>query len=372
MKRLLSLCMGIVFCIFIGYFMSGCGVKDYDFYEYHTYISNETDSQLVVVIKAHYYLDAQQKYDTTFHMASQSIVELPDMHTPYYVIHYIQLQSTEGYLIREFIGGDIVWKEEHEFVSLEKPAWLDISYKTFIITPDMVVADNSDNTLTVYENTPRVAEAILDVPVEDATCYLETQGFSFDSKAGSTDEYLFTKNTSLLECSYNASIMLMFGTDRGAVSYVTAVQRMETEESAYDLYWKWTQYTASIRLPEISVWNSDIIVKDISGSQMLSKWTTYTDGSYVKKVLDDRTEDYKNGTITKEQYDMYVSTYTHGRECFTEDYKREKGNIDSVSEHYVNDDGNKSPKEINMYMYMNNGGHIELHYETHNFIVHWI
>ena len=239
------------------------------------------------------------------------------------------------------------------------------------VVASMLCACNQDVQLGTYEDAPKVAEALIGKTAAEATAYLEKQGFCFGDKADYSNEYVFSKDASLKEFSYEASIMLMFGTFEGdTVKYAAAMQRMQTEKSARDLYWKWSHYTATVTLPDFSYWGGDIVVKDAAQSQQPDRWPTYCDGSTVKQMLADREEDYKNGRITKEEYDSYVTTYTHGREQFWTDYKREGDNIDSASEQYRNEVGH--PKEIELILYTNNGGEIELYYNTRDFIVHWV
>lgn len=240
------------------------------------------------------------------------------------------------------------------------------------VTAGMLCACNPDVQLNSNEDSPKVAEALLGMTSAEATAYLEKQGFCFGNKADYADEYVFSKDASLREFSYEASIMLMFGTfETDTVKYAAAFHRMQTEKSARDLYWKWSHYTATVTLPKVYFWNGSFVVKYLAQSQQPDRWTTYCDGSIAKQMLDDREEDYKNGKITKEEYDSYVTTYTRGREQFWTDYKREGDNIDSAYEEYRNEGDNYKPKEIELSVYMNNGGEIQLYYETRDFVVHW-
>ena len=237
------------------------------------------------------------------------------------------------------------------------------------VVASMLCACNQDVQLGAYEDAPKVAEALMGMTSAEATAYLERQCFYFGNKANN-DEYVFSKDAAQSEFSYEASIMLMFGTSNDTVRYAAALQRMQTEKSARDLYWKWSHYTATVTLPDVYFWDGGIVVKDLTQSQQPDRWTTYCDGSSVKQMLADRTEDYKNGRITKEEYDSYATTYSRNRAQFWTDYKREGDNIDSASEHYRNEGGH--PKEIELILYTNNGGEIELYYETRDFIVHWV
>ena len=240
------------------------------------------------------------------------------------------------------------------------------------VVASMLCSCNPDVQLGTYEDAPKVAETLLGKTSAEATAYLQKLGFNFGNKADYADEYVFSKDASLKEFSYEASIMLMFGTYNDTVKYAGALQRMQTEKSARDLYWKWSHYTASVTLPKVYFWNGSIIVKDLTQSQQPDRWTTYHDGSSIKQMLAEREEDYKNGRITKEQYDSYVDTYTRrNRELFWTDYKREGDNIDSAYEEYRNKGEDYKPKEVGISLDMNNGGEIQLYYETRDFVVRW-
>ena len=238
----------------------------------------------------------------------------------------------------------------------------------------MLCSCNPDVTLNSNEDSPKIAEAILDMPVQEAMKYLEKNGFRFGSKADYSNEYVFSKDASLSEFSNDASIMLMFGTFEGdTVRYAAAMHRMQTEKSARDLYWKWSHFAATVIKPTFSYWSGHVSVKDLSISQQPDKGTYYCGGTTVEQMLKDRTDDYNNGKITKEEYDQYVEIYSkYNQSKFWADFKRETDNIDSAFEQYRNEDSTGHPKEIELNVYMNNGGEIELYYSTHNFVVHWI
>jgi hypothetical protein len=65
---------------------------------------------------------------------------------------------------------------------------------------------------------------------------------------------------------------------------------------------------------------------------------------------------------------MWLSVYSLTKERFWTDFKSEGENINSASEHYTD---YSLPKEVELIYYANNGGRIELHYETHNFVRRW-
>lgn len=233
----------------------------------------------------------------------------------------------------------------------------------------MLSSCDPDRNMNSFEDTPIVAEAILGMPVQQACSYLERQGFIFGNKADYTDEYVFSKDAGLSEFSYDASIMLMFGTFNDTVKYVDAVHRMKTEQSAYDLYWKWSHFAETVIKPEVSLWRGFLYLKEASDK---GRSTSYCEGTRVKQALNDLEESLKNGSITQEQYDEMKASYIKDRKQFWADYKRAKGNVSSASDEYTNDESTGHPKEIHVYLFMNNGGNIELNYATHNFVMHWI
>ena len=240
------------------------------------------------------------------------------------------------------------------------------------VVASMLCACNQDVQLGTYEDAPKVAEALIGKTAAEATAYLEKQGFYFGDKADYSNEYVFSKDASLKEFSYEASIMLMFGTFEGdTVKYAAAMQRMQTEKSARDLYWKWSHYTGKITMPHVDeYWGGSIHVKDAEQSHIQKGRASYYEGTATKEMLNERKEQYQNGIISKEEYDHWIAVYSQGREQFWADYKREGDNIESVIETYRNE-GNH-PNEIGIKLYTNNGGEIELYYETRDFIVHWV
>lgn len=191
----------------------------------------------------------------------------------------------------------------------------------------LLTACNPDVQLHDYEDTPKVAEHILGMSVQEANKYLESQGFHFGQKADYANEYVYSKDKKFSEFSYDASIMLMFGTfNTDSVYYVDASQRMDTEKNAYDLYWKWSHYTANTTLPKSTYWSGSV-----------------------------------NGTYYQ----------TGEQEKFWTDYKQMAESLNHAGEHYRNEGDNVPQKEIEMWVDMNNGGRIELNYETHNFVWIW-
>ena len=156
---------------------------------------------------------------------------------------------------------------------------------------------NPDVQLGSQENIPEVAEHLLGMSVPEAMQYLEKQGFIFGSKADYANEYVFSRDASLTEFSYEATAMLMFGTFEGdTVRYADGMQCPKTEQAARDLYWKWSHYTAVVTLKEVERWDGDLVLKDLSGSSLKNKWMSYIDGSSAKQMLDGYRDKYELST----------------------------------------------------------------------------
>ncbi len=248
-------------------------------------------------------------------------------------------------------------------------------YCLSIIITSMIMfcSCNPDAELNTNENTPKIAEELLGMTVSKAYKHLEKNGFKSHNRMDEDTEKVFSKDESLSEFSYEAAIMLAFGDYNDTVRKVVAIQRMQTEKAARDLYWKWSHFAATVIKPTFSLWSGYVSVKDLSISQQPDRGTNYCGGTEVEQMLKDRTDDYNNGKITKEEYDQYVEAYTkYNQSKFWTDFKREADNIDSAYEQYRNEESTGHPKEIELNVYMNNGGEIELYYSTHNFVVHWI
>ena len=232
------------------------------------------------------------------------------------------------------------------------------------------ISCNSDVQLGSDENIPEVAEHVLGMTTQQAINYLASKGYVFGNKVEYADEYVFSRDRNISEFSYEASTMLMFGVFKGdTVKYASGLQRMKTKKSACDLYLKWSYYSASITMPKGTAWSGTIALKQNPDD----RYTHYCDGDGIKQALEQLTEDYNNGKMTKEMYDMWVEVYTHNKDIFWTDYKQENANdnIDSAFEFYQIPESTGHPKELQLTVYTNNEGDIELEYRTRNFEIHW-
>lgn len=242
--------------------------------------------------------------------------------------------------------------------------------KIFLLAALMVasfISCNPDVQLGSDENIPKVAEHILGLPTQQAIDYLASEGYVFGYKNDFANEYVFSRDPNISGFSYEASTMLGFGTFTGdTVQYASGLQRMNTEKSACDLYLKWSYYSAKFTMPRGTAWSGNITLKQHADD----RYTTYSDGDGRQQALAQLEEDYKNGKITKEQYDMWMEVYRHNKDMFWADYKQENAtdNIYSAYEQYVIPESTGHPKELELVVYTNNGGNIELMYNISNFV----
>lgn len=119
--------------------MSGCATKDRMFEYDYSYVSNETECQLMVTVQALNSGDAKQTHDTTLVMAPHDQSDISVMTQSGYQIDNIRIFSLEGELIRSFSAGEIEWKrEEIDKSEPEKNYWCYIHNRIFVIKSDML------------------------------------------------------------------------------------------------------------------------------------------------------------------------------------------------------------------------------------------
>lgn len=231
--------------------------------------------------------------------------------------------------------------------------------------------------LTQDENIPEVAEQLLGMTYENAMQYLEKQRFAFGVLADNGVEYGFSRDLTLTEFSYDATELLVCAIRNDTVIHVYATHSSQTRKSASDLYGKWSHYTAQSTFSAIELWQGSISI-EISEDPMFGnpiESYSYHEGSLIDEQLKQAETEYKNGTITKEEYEEIRDIYSQKkRNVFWSDYQRyaDKDVLDSAHEHYTNSEATGHPKETSIALYMNNGGKIEVRYETQNFITRWV
>ena len=246
----------------------------------------------------------------------------------------------------------------------------------FILAALCLLASCNEDVVTLKqeENIPEVAEHLLGMTNEAAMQYLQTQRYVFGLESEHSNEYVFSRDFTLSEFSYDAAEMLYYGTyGTDTVRYVVALHRSNSRKSASDLYGKWSHYTAQTTFSGIEMWTGDLSVM-ISADPYHGESYSYCEGTLIDEQRKQAEEDYKNGTITEDKYTNLMKIYSSGRKNFWVDYQRAADNetIYSASEHYRNSEATEQPKETEITLDMNNGGKIELHYETQNFVTHWV
>lgn len=249
--------------------------------------------------------------------------------------------------------------------------------KMFIILLAVVVftACKKEETvvLTQDENIPEVAEQLLGMTYENAMQYLEKQRFAFGVLADNGVEYGFSRDLTLKEFSYDATELLVCAIRNDTVIHVYATHRSQTRKSASDLYGKWSHYTAQSTFSKVEQWTGSLSV-DISEDEIFGNTIesyAYNEGTLIDEQLKQTETDYKNGIISKEEYEELKEMFSsRKRSVFRSDLRRyaDKDMLESAYEYYRNSDASGQPKETSIELYMNNGGKIEVRYETQNFI----
>ena len=227
-----------------------------------------------------------------------------------------------------------------------------------------------------YEDIPQVAAEILGMRPDDAIAYLQKRGYNIRTAAdlgdcGTTNgEYAFSKDPSQTAFSTQSSIVIMFGTFyTDTVRYVSGLKRMETTESAVELYDKWSKYVFKKVMPKPYLWRGSIWSNNVDNS--------YSQGRAVDEEIANLKARYANGEIAEEEYQMWLESYANDRKKFEQDYEAFKPDIKSVNEDYHQfdldgvDTAPNIPKEIEMYYDPDNDGRVELYFSITNFITHW-
>lgn len=239
----------------------------------------------------------------------------------------------------------------------------------------LLASCHTDETVTLKqeENIPEVAEHLLGMTHEEAIQYLEAQRFVFGVAMTNSVEYVFSRDFTLTEFSYDAAEMLCCGIYNDTVRFVNALHRSQSRKSASDLYGKWSHYTAQTTFPEVELWTGSLSVM-ISEDPYHGESYSYCEGTLIDEQRKQAEEDYKNGTITEDKYTNLMKIYSSGRNNFWVDFQRyaDEDSIDSVNEYYMNSEATGHPKETSMELFMDNGGKSELRYETQNFVTHWV
>lgn len=232
----------------------------------------------------------------------------------------------------------------------------------FVLVATLLAACNQTVELYEYEDTPKVAEHVMKMTSQQAIAYLQKQGFFFNGEANSSNQsYIFSKDPKLSEFSYDASIMLGLNVVNDTVHSVGAVQQMDTEQSARDLFYKWSLYTAKTTFPSPQDWRGLLLLKDSNTSM------SYCGGVWVEQAKEAAKQAYESGRFTKEEYDEMMAIYARTQDLYWTDYQKAGNQLDAAEEQYRNVGPDYPTKEINLLLFMNNGGHIELRYQTRDY-----
>lgn len=199
--------------------------------------------------------------------------------------------------------------------------------KSFLLSILVIVlaSCNPDVYFGGNDNVPKIAEKALEMTPTEAISYMQKQGFTYEGDElhqQHSREFIFSKGAEKAQFSFEAPIViwLNLGWD-DTINSIDATQRMDSRQSALNLYWKWSHYTASVFASKIEDWVASI---------------TTTNSSM----------DYDN------------------REQFWADFKNAEESLIWEYEYYSDWD---MPKEINMGITFEDGIYI-LGYDTRNYI----
>jgi len=209
---------------------------------------------------------------------------------------------------------------------------------------------NPDVQLGVDEDAPKIAEHVLGMPTGQAAKYLEQRGFIEGIRPTAANVYnpsrFFSKDPALSEYSEEAAIVLTIAPNGTDTVHSVAVRQwvsVQYEKKVRELYRKWSHYTAEVTLPDVEMWSGSL--EDPNSINTPHRYVYYYDGTtarHNKQVLE---EAYRQGEISKEQYDQQMASYTRNREQFWSDYKSK---VFNVSENYRNDGREFPKKEIQL------------------------
>ena len=201
----------------------------------------------------------------------------------------------------------------------------------------MMVSCSNNLSLSKYENGPEVVEHVLGMTTNEAITYLDKQNYCYKGAPQEYNgvEYVFSRDKNKSSFTYEAGEMFCFFAPHDTVIGAQVLQRMSSEQSALKLYRQWSRYTAKEVLPDPTLWQASI----------------------------------RNNDRTHFDYTL-ANTYNEpnwkGMDAFWEDLESDK--VIRAREFYKKE---SIPKEIEMGVNLNNGGDIELTYDTRNYIIKW-
>lgn len=237
-----------------------------------------------------------------------------------------------------------------------------------------LTACNSDVQLGTDEDLPKIAEHALSMPTVDAIRYMEQQGFIYEGDElhkQHPQHYIFSRDPNNTQFSTDAAQVVRLWTQyTDSVKEIQTDQKMPTRQKAYDLYWKWSRYTAKVTNPPYETWNGVLTINDSTlPSSYKDKYISYIDGSIVEQDIHYYTEKYNNGEISKEQYEELMAHLKRNREVFWRDYQAKQSLITNAYERYSTNVNAEHPKQIEMHLLLDeNGDWFELYYQTRNVV----
>ena len=197
-----------------------------------------------------------------------------------------------------------------------------------LIIVAILTSCNPDVQFGSSDNVPKIAEKTLGMTPQKAISYMEKEGFTYEGEelhAQHPREYIFCKGLKSAQFSFDAPIVIWLNIDwNDIINSVDATQRMDSKQSARDLYWKWSHYTKSVFASHMDEWQAMIV----------------SDGSIDYVGYSDR-------------------------EKFWTDLKNAGDALQMASEYYLNMD---MPKEINMGITFEEQDEYILEYDTRNYI----
>ena len=205
----------------------------------------------------------------------------------------------------------------------------------FFFLAAMLVACNPDIQFGTSDNMPKIAEHLLGMHTDAGIAYLEKRGFTFEGDELHNQHpwtFILSKGAPDRRFSFEAPVVVWINHDwKDSISDVSVSQRLKTEKSARDLYWKCSHYTATVTMPEtIEHWSGVVDIKDLSVAHQKDDWTDYDD-----------------------------------REAYWAAFRNESDNIQEAYEYYS--DWNL-PKEIGLGVYILEDGLFMVEYDTRNYI----
>ena len=169
------------------------------------------------------------------------------------------------------------------------------------------------------DNVPKISERLLEMTSLEALSYMKKEGFTYegdDLHAQHPGRHIFSKGAENAQFSIEAPIVIYGYLDgKDKISEVEATQRMDSEQDARDLYWKWSHYTASVFARTIESWLAVISANDARDYTDRNQfWADFKSADSLKIVYEyynnptSRTKEIHMG-VTFEEPDAFILEY---------------------------------------------------------------